>query len=534
MEVHHDENSRKLEVDDTGEPGLDKELETNKDNSGDQIDLKDNPNKCDQCGENFESFNEVMAHIKANHEPYCGICKVRYKDFKNLRSHKRLYHQPESEEFLFCEECGKRCKNKNLLNQHKSFVHKRVENLNCNLCGKPCANMAKLRKHTKKCLTREDFESLYRLNMEKKSSETEPHAFINNLSPQEDLKSNPTEVKYDESEQQNNEDKETLLDYGALAFLSRDSNIKDENTEPELGKDKNKNEDTAKDELVEVKEEGEDSDSQEFDSQGNFSQADYMKMFLPTSYLGEKQLYTCHCGAVVKNLKQHHKRQHMRAPEKESICEECGKIFSKAVNLKAHIKSVHSGDPQECPECGVKVLNLKQHTRRQHKRNSDTGELESECICNHCGKIFDKSSKLKGHIATVHTQNESICHICSKEFKNPHYLRCHIRVVHSSNETVTCDQCHKTYTSKQKLYHHQRAVHTLEDARCEACGKSYKNRDLLKKHQRLYHPVINTFSNQSLPPAVKTDWNSPVSNQEFSHPQSLLDRGSIPPQLHHY
>jgi len=528
MEVQSDGNVMKAEVNDNETLGLKNELRASEDDSSDQINLKDDPNRCDQCGENFESFNDVMAHIKANHEPYCRICNVRYKDFKNLRSHKRLYHQPENEEFLFCEECGKRCKNKNLLNQHRSFVHKRVENLNCNLCGKSCANMAKLRKHTKKCLTKEDFESLYQRNLEQKNIESDLPMFENNCSPSPQEQA---EIKNYEPEQHNVEEKETLLDYGALAFLSRDSCVKDENTEPELLNDEEKNEeDTTKDELVEVKEEEEYSDNQETNCEAN-----YMNMFLQNSLLGQKQLYTCHCGAVVKNLKQHNKRQHMISPEKESICEECGKIFSKALNLKAHIKSVHTGEPKECPECGVKVLNLKQHIRRQHKRDSETGELESECICNHCGKIFDKSSKLKGHIATVHTQNESICHICSKEFKNPHYLRCHIRVVHSSNEQVTCDQCHKTYTSKQKLYHHQRAVHTLEEARCDACGKSYKNKDLLKKHQRLYHPVTNRFSSQPLPPAVKTDWNSPASFQEYSNSALLYksEQGSLPPPMSH-
>merc|ERR1719318_1540299 len=198
-----------------------------------------------------------MAHIKAFHEPYCKICNVRYKCHKNLRSHKRLYHQQESESALFCEECGKKCKNKNLLNQHRSFVHKRVENLNCNLCGKPCANMAKLRKHTKKCLTREDFESLYQSNI-KKISVSEPLSTQKkDHSPNDFPEVKQTEEELDESEdiqKHNVEERETLLDYGALAFLSKDS-FKDESAESP--KDVNKDEDETKDELVEIKEEQE-------------------------------------------------------------------------------------------------------------------------------------------------------------------------------------------------------------------------------------------------------------------------------------
>jgi len=493
--------------------------------------FKDEANNCDQCSEQFESFNEVMAHIKAFHEPYCKICNVRYKCHKNLRSHKRLYHQQESESALFCEECGKKCKNKNLLNQHRSFVHKRVENLNCNLCGKSCANMAKLRKHTKKCLTREDFESLYQYNLDKKNTYSQPPPSGQNKKDSENFENKEIASKCkDEKSEQNRPniaENETMLDYGALAFLSKEP-VKSENTL--VCKEESYDDEEAKGEIVEVKEE-ENSDDQEC-----IDQQDHMEDYLTNAVPNENQLFSCLlCDAKVKDLKQHTKRQHMKAPEKESICEECGKIFSKVCNLRAHMKSVHSGDPRECPECGVKVLNLKQHIRRQHKRDSETGELEPESICNHCGKIFDKSSKLKGHIATVHTQNESICHICSKEFKNPHYLRCHIRVVHSSNEQVTCDQCQKTYTSKQKLYHHQRAVHTLEEARCEPCNKSYKNRDLLKKHQRLYHPAVNNNSSQlfgssdmknewSSPPPNKSDWSPPpFNNSSWSSESSPLN-----------
>ena len=107
--------------------------------------------------------------------------------------------------------------------------------------------------------------------------------------------------------------------------------------------------------------------------------------------------------------------------------------------------------------------------------------------CYHCGKVFTKLKKLRGHIDAVHKVQPTNCDICSREFKNIHAMRGHKAKMHESITNVSCPSCSKVLGTRLKLYYHKRAVHTLEASRCEACGKTYKNKFLLRSHFKFNH-----------------------------------------------
>merc|ERR1719186_2343761 len=80
-----------------------------------------------------------MAHIREadNHEAICKACDTTFKNFDNMRHHKRKYHQSPFSEFD-CDICGISLKSRDILKAHWDYMHKVESGLNCNLCGRIC------------------------------------------------------------------------------------------------------------------------------------------------------------------------------------------------------------------------------------------------------------------------------------------------------------------------------------------------------------------------------------------------------------
>ena len=107
---------------------------------------------CDQCAQVFPNLPKLMAHIRKadEHKPICKQCDIPFKNFHNLRHHKRVYHIQKMTEHA-CEDCGKSFPNALAAKSHWNFVHKIEDDLLCNICGTGCQNMKKLKKHTQMC-----------------------------------------------------------------------------------------------------------------------------------------------------------------------------------------------------------------------------------------------------------------------------------------------------------------------------------------------------------------------------------------------
>ena len=115
---------------------------------------------------------------------------------------------------------------------------------------------------------------------------------------------------------------------------------------------------------------------------------------------------------------------------------------------------------------------------------SDSDEIFS---CPDCDKVFKKASNLYAHVRSTHTIRVTICSFCSKEFKNKDLCRQHEKLVHVSlfsGEQHVCDICSKAFKSTQNLYWHKNSVHAESDSFCEICGTKCKNEYALKKHVR--------------------------------------------------
>ena len=149
-------------------------------------------------------------------------------------------------------------------------------------------------------------------------------------------------------------------------------------------------------------------------------------------------------------------------PKRKSLkidhkCEQCGKSFSLAKNLKRHIRSAHE----------------------DHKNYE----------CEQCGRNFTMEQTLRRHFLTIHEkQNIVQCDKCDKYFSRKQYLKEHIRSVHEGHEDFKCPSCGKSFSQQGVLKRHLYTVHEgHKDFKCEFCKKSFSQKVFMKKHIQKVH-----------------------------------------------
>ena len=49
---------------------------------------------CDQCENTFQSSKDWMVHVREaeDHQAICKACDISFKNYDNMRHHKRKYH----------------------------------------------------------------------------------------------------------------------------------------------------------------------------------------------------------------------------------------------------------------------------------------------------------------------------------------------------------------------------------------------------------------------------------------------------------
>uniref|UniRef100_A0A8C0EFL3 C2H2-type domain-containing protein n=1 Tax=Bubo bubo TaxID=30461 RepID=A0A8C0EFL3_BUBBB len=184
--------------------------------------------------------------------------------------------------------------------------------------------------------------------------------------------------------------------------------------------------------------------------------------------------------------------------QKEYLCEDCGKVFTRRNKLNEH-RRIHTGEkPYKCRDCG-KSFTLS-GTLRRHQR---THNKEKLIPCTTCGKRFSFSSDLTRHQLIYTGERPYTCSDCSKSFqqscqlwkhhlsiqKGEKPLKCSFNRTYSSSrgkEEYMCEYCGRVFPSTSNLTCHQE-THTREKPyKCQDCGKSCSDNWKLRRHRRTH------------------------------------------------
>ena len=202
-------------------------------------------------------------------------------------------------------------------------------------------------------------------------------------------------------------------------------------------------------------------------------------------------------------------------PKQINECDLCKKCFSKAGNLKRHLKSHTGAKSFECKFCDKKFTKnylLKSH-QKIHTREKAIKDLKIEndnglIKCTICDKIYQLRDSLLRHNRQFHSssgerkyvQSEQPvdCQLCGKRFSKKANMKAHQLSVHSISSTIKprkilripqdCDVCQKTFKSKELMLKHKSRKHNeSKNAKCDICEKSFPHKSNLEIHKRLTH-----------------------------------------------
>ena len=133
------------------------------------------------------------------------------------------------------------------------------------------------------------------------------------------------------------------------------------------------------------------------------------------------------CGKTLGkgSLAKHIKTVHGEIERKE--CHICGKSLRGSDCLKAHMK-VHE-EKQCCPECGMKVRNIRTHIMNVHMTDE-----QKKYKCQECGKGFIDTQRLEAHKMSVHlkTYPYKCRYGCDAKYNDSSNRNCHERKKHGA------------------------------------------------------------------------------------------------------
>uniref|UniRef100_A0A8D8QVV4 Zinc finger and BTB domain-containing protein 49 n=2 Tax=Cacopsylla melanoneura TaxID=428564 RepID=A0A8D8QVV4_9HEMI len=169
-------------------------------------------------------------------------------------------------------------------------------------------------------------------------------------------------------------------------------------------------------------------------------------------YEPAEERYPCRlCDVVVTKymrLVSHLREVHNEKPEKSVICYICAKTFTTLKTLSQHLRRQHGDEPKEiCEICSAEVSNM-----AQHKITHQAPRLR----CEFCSKPFRRNMDLKYHVRAVHSSDASTlvaCEVCGKTFGLESYLKRHMRT-HTQAKPYKC-VCGEGYNFNVSLKAHK-------------------------------------------------------------------------------
>ena len=149
---------------------------------------------------------------------------------------------------------------------------------------------------------------------------------------------------------------------------------------------------------------------------------------------------------------------------------------------------------------------------RQEQITPNFTKMNTNFVCNVCGKLFSAKDTLTQHNWAVHTEVESPCTSCDKTFRSKKKLTYHMRATHVEKEAFHCElkfgetECSYFSSSKSNLRRHNKRAHEkAKDANpskflCDLCDYSTTLKTNLVRHNQ-------TCTNSMEPNSIENSCN---------------------------
>ncbi|XP_049883246.1 zinc finger protein 846-like isoform X5 [Pectinophora gossypiella] len=175
---------------------------------------------------------------------------------------------------------------------------------------------------------------------------------------------------------------------------------------------------------------------------------------------------------------------HMNGHYPNNICCQCGKAFSAAHRLKAHLATHDSQDQFKCPRCP------EMFTTKIQKNNhvSSFHGQKNRYRCPVCEETLKSYADRVKHLKDNHGRKvEYACHLCTAVFAMCNQRTKHIERVHVKLKKFSCDWCQYQTVTSNNLKRHM-VVHVGDRKfECSVCKKAFARAKTLKEHLRIHN-----------------------------------------------
>jgi len=166
---------------------------------------------------------------------------------------------------------------------------------------------------------------------------------------------------------------------------------------------------------------------------------------------------------------------------------------------------------------------IKKPRKKLNKKKLKT-EGSGPFFCDLCPeKIFISLEKVKSHLLVVHLGLQScVCTVCGKCLKSIGSLNRH-KILHTGEKPFACKTCGKTFSLKESLSLHERAVHEKEKRFCcYICGYQFFALGRFKTHLRRHNQEKTHFCHLC-PKAFYTKYH--LNGHVLTHDRRAKPRG---------